>query len=175
MATSRGNLYLFACGARPAEQLHEMVELAQATGWVVHVGATPAGLDFLDVQRLTAMTGSQVRHTWSRRTSGWPPADAVVVAPATLNTIGKFALGISDTWVANVLIESLGLGVPIVVAANVNPALGRHPGFRRNVANLRSWGVSVLWEPEPEPPVWIAPWPDVLDELHRVTERAGSA
>lgn len=167
-----GALYLLACGAGPARDLDVLVDLAQAAGWDVYVGTTPAGQDFIDTERLAELTGHTVRHTWSGRTSGWPPADGIIVAPATINTIDKFAAGIADTWVLSTLIEAMGHDVPIVFAANINPALGRHPRFRDNVTELRSWGLSVLWEPDPPPPTWIAPWPAILDELHRLTKPA---
>lgn len=168
--TSRGSLFLLVCGANPAQQVGDLVDLALAAGWDVYVGATPAGLGLIDEDGLGRQTGNTVRHTWSGRTSGWPPADGVIVAPATINTIDKFAAGIADTWVLSTLVECMGLGVPIVLAANINPALGRHPRFRQNVADLRSWGISVLWEPDPSPPVWMASWADILEELHRVAK-----
>jgi phosphopantothenoylcysteine synthetase/decarboxylase len=159
-------LYVFACGAGPARDLADLARLAGADGWDVHVGATPAGWEFLDLAELTAVTGHEPRHTWSQRTSGWPPADGIVVAPATINTVDKIAAGIADTWAVNVIIECLGLGVPIVVAPNVNPALGRHPRYRQNVDELRSWGVAVLWEPDgADPPNWMVPWDQILDAL----------
>jgi hypothetical protein len=66
-----------------------------------------------------------------------------------------------------VITEAFGHGVPLVIAPNVNPALARHPRFRQNVADLRAWGVTVLWEPDPEPPTWMAPWSAMLDALDR--------
>lgn len=164
-------LYLLACGAGPARDLPELARLAMGDGWDVHVGATPAGWDFLDVEEITAVTGHPPRNRWSGRTSGWPPAEAVVVAPATLNTVNKIAAGITDTWAVNVVVESLGLGVPIVIAPNVNEALGRHPRFRRNVADLRSWGISVLWEPDAGLSDWTVSWGAVLAELRSRTAR----
>jgi phosphopantothenoylcysteine synthetase/decarboxylase len=161
-----GILYVIACGAGPAGELGELVRQALADGWDVYVGSTPAGWEFLDVDGLERLTGHAPRHHWSGRTSGWPPADAVVVAPATINTVDKIAAGITDTWAVSVVVECLGLGVPIVLAPNVNPALGRHPGYRRSVAELRDWGVSVLWHPDgADPPRWMVPWGEMLAAL----------
>jgi len=161
-------LYVLACGAGPAGELDQLVRPGLAQGWDAYVGATPAGWEFLDVEGLARLTGREPRRHWSGRASGWPPADAVVVAPATINTIAKIAAGITDTWAVNVVVECLGLGVPIVIAPNVNPALGRHPGYRRSVAELREWGVTVLWHPDgADPPRWMVAWGDVLDALPR--------
>jgi phosphopantothenoylcysteine synthetase/decarboxylase len=88
-----------------------------------------------------------------------------VVAAATLNTIGKLAAGIADTWVLSTVTEHFGLGVPVVVAPCVNAALARHPRFPRNVADLRSWGISVLWDAERTDKPWMAPWDRMLDEV----------
>ena len=159
-------LYVFACGAEPARDLTALARLAASAGWDVHVGATPSGWEFLDVEALRALTSREPRHHWSARSSRWPPAEAVVVAPATLNTVDKIAAGITDTWAVNVVVECLGLGVPIVIAPNVNPALGRHPRFRANVADLRSWGVTVLWHPDgADPPNWMVPWGQIVAAL----------
>jgi phosphopantothenoylcysteine synthetase/decarboxylase len=154
------NLYVLACGAGPAADVAQLAALAMDDGWDVYVGATPAGWGFLDVGELADLTGHPPRHDYSGRTSGWPKADGLVVAPATLNTIGKFAAAIADCWALSTLTEAFGHGVPIVMAPHTNPALSRHPRFRENVAELRSWGVTVL-DPSPERP-WMAPWPTVL-------------
>jgi phosphopantothenoylcysteine decarboxylase len=164
-------LYVLACGAGPAADVGSLAALAQSDGWDVYVGATPAGWSFLDVDGVSALTGHPPRHDYSGRTSGWPPADGIVVAAATLNTIGKFAAGIADNWALSVMTEGFGQRVPLVIAPNVNPALARHPRFRQNVADLRAWGVTVLWEPDPEPPNWMAPWSAMLDALDRAHSR----
>jgi phosphopantothenoylcysteine synthetase/decarboxylase len=159
-------LYAFVCGAGPAAEIGGLAGPAMDAGWDVHVGATPAGWEFLDTEGLTRLTGHEPRRHWSGRTSGWPPAAAVVVAPATINTVNKIAAGITDTWAVCTVVECLGLGVPIVIAPNVNPALGRHPGYRRSVAVLREWGVTVLWQPDgADPPRWMVSWAEVLAAL----------
>lgn len=159
-------MYVIACGAGPAAELAALVDLAKGAGWDVCVGATPAGRAFVDADRLARLSGRPVRHDYSGRSGAWPPADGIIVAPATLSTVNKLAAGIADSWALSLLIECMGLDLPIVIAPNVNPALGRHPRFRQNVAELRSWGVSVLWDRSAPPPVWMAPWSAILDELH---------
>jgi hypothetical protein len=160
-------LYVLACGAGPAEDVGELATLAMADGWDVFVGATPAGWGFLDVPALAGLTGHQPRHDYSGRTSGWPHADGIIVAPATLNTVGKLAAAIADCWALSTLAEAMGHGVPIVMAPHTNPALSAHPRFRQNITDLRSWGITVL-EPRREPP-WMVPWPTGLAALDRAT------
>lgn len=73
-----------------------------------------------------------------------PPAaaTAVLVAPATFNTINKWALGINDSLALGLLNEALGRGVPIEVHPYLNDALASHPAYRRAVAELTAAGVS---------------------------------
>jgi phosphopantothenoylcysteine decarboxylase len=76
-----------------------------------------------------------------------PPADAVIVAPATVNTINKWAAGICDTLALGILVEAIGMELPVVAVPFSNRAHAAHPAFTENVARLRSWGVTVLYDP----------------------------
>ncbi|MGH3587997.1 MAG: flavoprotein [Pseudonocardia sp.] len=119
--------------------------------------ATPAAVEhFVDVPGLEHATGHQVRTTYRRPGDrSVPRADGVIVAPATHNTINKWAAGISDTYALNQLAELTGLGVKIVVLPFVNQALAANRVFARSVAELRQAGVRVLLGPggfEPHPP-----------------------
>jgi hypothetical protein len=101
-------LSVIVCGAGPASEVGTLVKLAQQRGWTVQLIATPAALDFLDIPALEARTGSPVRHSY--RSPGEPrsrPADAVIVAPSTYDTICKCALGISDTYALGILAEAV--------------------------------------------------------------------
>lgn len=100
---------------------------------------TPAGTQFVDADRLADLTGHPV------------PADAFVVAPATFNTINKWANGISDTLALGLLNEGLAAGQPIAAVPNPNITLAKHPAFARSVAFLRENGVRVLFEPDAYP------------------------
>lgn len=138
-------LTIIVCGAGPASEVGQLVKLAQEHGWTVQVVATPAALDFLDVPAIEALTGSPVRSQY--RKPGEPrsrPADAIIVAPATYNTINKWAQGISDTYALGILAETTALGIPIVVLPFVNTALAIRAPFRHNVDDLRREGVHIL-------------------------------
>ena len=93
--------------------------------------ATPAAPDFFDQAVIEKATGSPVRSQYSK--PGAPRSqipDAIIVAPASYNTINKWALGISDTYALGVLAETTGLGVPIVVLPFVNSTLADREPFR---------------------------------------------
>ena len=149
-------LYVIVCGAGPAGEAGRLVDLAQERGWTVQIIATPSALAFIDVPKLEAQTGRPVRSQY--RAPGeakTPPADAIIVAPATFNTINKWANGISDTYALGILAEAPGLGIPTVVLPFVNSALAGRPAFKQNVNALRGEGVRVLLGPgefEPHDP-----------------------
>jgi phosphopantothenoylcysteine decarboxylase len=140
-------LYAVACGSPAAGHIGQLVRLAQQAGWRVCVVATPDGRHFLDAPALTAQTGYPVRSEYKRPgdVDVLPVADAIVVAPATVNTVNKWACGIADTLALGVLIEGYGLGVPIVVMPYTNTAMAAHPAFRQSLRRLRGWGVRVLF------------------------------
>ncbi len=140
-------LYAMACGSPVAGHVHELVAAAQRAGWHVRVIATPQGRAFLDVAALAAQTGHEVRSDFCHAAEGetLPAADAIVVAPATVNTVNKWAHGIADTLVLALLIEAYGMGVPVVVVPYTNAAMAVHPAFQQSLHTLRSWGVRVLF------------------------------
>ena len=145
---SRKLLYAVVCGAGPATHVDRLVTLAHERDWDVQIIATPAGLDFIDVPALEAQTGNRVRSNY--RKPGEPrsrPADAVIVAPATYNTINKLALGISDTYALGVLAEAIGVGVPIVLLPFVNTALASRTPLTKSIQQLRSEGVDIYFGP----------------------------
>jgi phosphopantothenoylcysteine synthetase/decarboxylase len=171
-------LSVIVCGAGPASAIGALIGQANERGWTVQVIATPAALDFLDVAAVEKQTGHPVRSQY--RKPGEPrseKADAIIVAPATYNTVNKWAQGISDTYALGVLAETTGLGVPIVVMPFVNSALASRPPFRRSVDALRAEGVHILLGPggiEPHPPhtggelIATWPWHLALDEADRL-------
>ncbi|MCC5580667.1 flavoprotein [Microtetraspora sp. AC03309] len=149
-------LYIIVCAAGPAGDVGRLVTMAQEQGWTVQIIATPSALDFIDVPELEKLTGHPVRSQYRKPGEPKSPrADAIIVAPATYNTINKFAQGIADTYALGLLAEAPGLGIPVVILPFVNSALASREPFRRSVETLRAEGVHVLLGPgqfEPHTP-----------------------
>jgi phosphopantothenoylcysteine synthetase/decarboxylase len=168
---SQGVLYMIVCGAPAAAKVGEFVGLAQRSGWLIRVIATPMGERFIDVSELAALTGDRVRTGFRMpdEPDELPAASAVVVAPATFNTVNKWAAGIADTFATGLLCELTGMGVPIVAVPLVKDALARHLAFGRSLDQLRRMGVRVLFDPQAPPGARMPSWPRVLEELQTVT------
>ncbi|GIJ46672.1 flavoprotein [Virgisporangium aliadipatigenens] len=143
-------LCVVVCAAGPASQVGVLVALAREAGWTVRVVVTPAALDFVDGGALAALAGSPVRSAYRAfGASRSPIPDAVIVAPATFNTVNKLAAGIADNYALNVVAEAIGRGVPVVLLPFVNSVLAGRLPFRRAVELLRAEGVTVLFETHP--------------------------
>lgn len=97
-----------------------------------------------------------------------PPADVVVVAPATFNTINKWATGIADTFAASLLCELMGFDVPMLAVPLLKDTLARHVAFHHSLEVLRSMGVRVLFDPDAPPEMRMPPWPTVLEAVHNL-------
>ncbi|MFB6847425.1 flavoprotein [Streptomyces sp. NPDC056373] len=137
-------LYVVVCAAGVAADVGELITAAQERDWEVGVIATPVAMNgFFDTAAVESRTGRRIRSAW--RTPGeprpFPAPDAVVVAPATFNTVNKWAAGIADTLALGTLCEAAGLGVPIAVLPCVADALAAHPAYRDSLERLRGMGV----------------------------------
>jgi phosphopantothenoylcysteine synthetase/decarboxylase len=172
-------LYIVTCGGRPAGDLATYVAEMRADGWDTCVIATPSARKFMCADRLAEVSGHVVRYEFKQpgEQDVLPPPDAVVVAPATFNTINKWTAGISDTLALGILNEAVGLQLPIIAAAFPDVALARHPAFRNSVETLRSWGIRLIFDPVQHPlpapnmgpaAVELFPWRAVMAELERV-------
>ena len=162
-------LYIIACASSSATLVPSFVQEAQAEGWLVCVITTPHGTQFVDKPLLETLTGYPVRSEYKHlgEPDVLPRADAIVVFPATFNTINKWALGISDTLAVGLLCEYTGLKKPIIAVPcfRTGGGLDGHPAFFKSLDLLRSYGVDVLYRPEQYPPKNQVPAQVILDEL----------
>lgn len=139
-------LYLVVCAAPPALRIGELVCLLIKQEWTVCVIATPSAAEWIDTPALEQQTGCPVRHEYKRPDDSdtLPRADAILIVPATFNTINKWAAGISDTFALGILNEAIGLRLPVIVVPHAKSTLAAHPAFTENLEKLREWGAHVL-------------------------------
>jgi phosphopantothenoylcysteine synthetase/decarboxylase len=158
-------LYVVVCAAPAAADVEVLVRLAHDAGWRVFVITSPMGRRFVDADRLTELTGEPVRSEFRMpdEPNGMPAADAVIVAPATFNTINKWACGITDTFAVGLLCELMGFNVPSVAVPLLKEALARHAAFGANLDVLRSMGVRILFDPSAPPDARMPPWERILE------------
>ena len=146
--SARGDLlYLIVCAAPPANHIVDSIAGLHEVGWEVCAVTTPAAIAWTDTERLQAATGHPVRTVFRSpdEPEFQPRGDAVLVAPATFNTINSCAAGINDTLALGLINEALGNGsVPIALVPWVNTALSDHPAYRPNLARLRAAGAHVV-------------------------------
>ncbi|GGQ82728.1 flavoprotein [Streptomyces flaveolus] len=143
-STEKPFLYVVVCAAGVASGVGRLITAAQERGWEVGVFATPLAMDgFFDAAAVEAQTGRPIRSAWRRPGDArpFPAPDAVVVAPATFNTVNKWAAGLADTLAVATLCEACGLGVPVAVLPCVADALATHPAYRESLERLRGMGV----------------------------------
>ncbi|GAA1108780.1 flavoprotein [Nocardiopsis composta] len=175
MSTEKKTVYVVVCAAGPAGDVGKLIDMAHERGWDVQVIATPSALAFIDIEALEKQTGRPVRS--EHRAPGSPrspKADAIIVAPATFNTINKLANGIADNYALDITNEAIGLHVPITILPFVNSAYaGRHP-FIRSIDTLRTEGVKLLLGPDVFTPhstgsghqaINNFPWVQAIEEL----------
>jgi phosphopantothenoylcysteine decarboxylase len=164
-------VYHVVCAAPPAQGVQDFVKLAQEANWDVCVIATPQATKFLDIELLEARTGHPIRSEYKQIGTAdvFPKMDAMVVAPMTLNTTTKWAQGNADTLALSQLCKGLGLGLPIVAAPCMSGPFSRHPAFSRSIAELRTCGIQILYDPEQYPAPKIVPWEIILGTLQSIT------
>ena len=116
-------------------------------GWAVCAITTPAALAWVDVEALTKATGHPVRTEFRSPDDAEfaPRGDAVLVAPATFNTINKCAAGINDNLALGLINEALGSpAIPIAFLPWVNGSLNAHPAYQPALARFRDAGVHIV-------------------------------
>jgi phosphopantothenoylcysteine decarboxylase/phosphopantothenate--cysteine ligase len=118
-------------------------------GHAVRAVATESALRFVGTATLEGLTGQRVltdlfepgaalEHIQLTR---W--ADAVVVCPATANTLNRFAAGLADD-LAGALFLAHDRTKPFLAAPAMNPAMWEHPATAEAVDRLARWGVRFI-------------------------------
>lgn len=136
-------------GGVAAYKAAEFVRLLVKAGADVHVVLSEGGARFVTAVTFQALSGNPVwTDLWDARMANNMAhidlsrgADAIIVAPATADVIAKFVQGRADDLLTTL---ALARECPLLVAPAMNRQMWEHPATRRNIAQLREDGVTLL-------------------------------
>jgi phosphopantothenoylcysteine decarboxylase / phosphopantothenate---cysteine ligase len=141
-------------GGIAAYKAAEVVRLLQDRGVRVQVIMTRAAQEFVRPLTFAALSGEKVITEMFSEGSSEPnidsavehiavaqSIDALLVAPATADTLAKFAQGIANDFLSTLYLATTA---PVIVAPAMNVNMWEHPATKANLENLRSRGVHVV-------------------------------
>jgi phosphopantothenoylcysteine decarboxylase/phosphopantothenate--cysteine ligase len=149
------------CGGIAAYKALDLVRALQQAKLDPHVVMTRAAEEFVRPLTFAALTGRKVITTlWpteggaGENTSSSAVEDSaiehiaeaqttqlLVVAPATADTLAKFAHGIADDFLSTMYLATTA---PVLVAPAMNVNMWNHPATQANVATLVACGVKIV-------------------------------
>lgn len=142
-------IVLGVSGGVAAYKAAELTRLLVRGGADVHVVLTEGGARFVTAVTFQALSGNPVwTDLWDARMGNNMAhidlsrgADAILVAPATADVIARLAQGRADDLLSTLC---LARDCPLLVAPAMNRQMWEHPATRRNVAQVREDGATVL-------------------------------
>jgi phosphopantothenoylcysteine decarboxylase / phosphopantothenate---cysteine ligase len=134
---------------------YKAVEIASRlvqAGAGVDVVMTDAAREFVTPLSFQAITKRDVR---SSTFAGWDEAgaghvslaeraDALLIAPATANTLAKLAHGFADDMLSVTHLAAAPRGIPIAIAPAMEPHMFQHPATQTNLGTLRARGAWIV-------------------------------
>jgi phosphopantothenoylcysteine decarboxylase / phosphopantothenate---cysteine ligase len=169
--TEPKRILLIVTGGIAAYKALELVRLLKRQGVAVRAVMTQSATEFVTPLSMGVMTEDQVYGDMfdlkEEREIGHiqlsRQADLIVICPATANILAKMASGIADDLATTIL---LATDKPVLAVPAMNVRMWQHPATRRNLAQLKADGVTIMDPDEgamacgefgpgrlPEPPV----------------------
>ncbi|MGC9456203.1 MAG: bifunctional phosphopantothenoylcysteine decarboxylase/phosphopantothenate--cysteine ligase CoaBC [Halothiobacillaceae bacterium] len=149
MNLSGRHILLGVCGGIAAYKACELLRRLRDAGGSVRVVMTESATRFVSPLTFQALSGEPVRvalfdeaaeagmsHIELAR---W--ADALVIAPATADTLARLAHGMADDLLTTL---ALATEAPLLVAPAMNRVMWSHPAVRENVERLQARGVQMI-------------------------------
>lgn len=138
------------CGGIGAVESVKMIRELRRRGAQVKALMTSAATKFITPLSLEWATEQPVTLDDSGKAEHLEEFDVVVVAPATLNTISKAALGIADNAVLLLIASHLGAKRKIFMVPTMNVQMLEHPLYNTHVTSLKNWGTEFFEGKEEE-------------------------
>jgi phosphopantothenoylcysteine decarboxylase/phosphopantothenate--cysteine ligase len=166
---------LGVCGSIAAVKTVELAHELRRQGAEVRAVTTaaaegiihPWSLEFATENPVVTEITGRVEHVELCGVDGW--ADALLVAPATANSVGKMAAAVDDTPVTTCATTALGADLPVVVVPAMHKPMYDHPGVLDAIDRVESWGVNFVDPRIEEGKAKIATERTVVTELARAT------
>lgn len=149
MTLSGKNILLGITGGIAAYKSAYLTRLLIKQGAIVKIVMTPTAKQFITPLTLATLSQNPIlvdffnseNGEWNSHVSLGLWADAMIIAPATANTIAKMANGIAD----NLLTTSyLSARCPVFVAPAMDLDMFAHPTTQRNIAALKNIGNIII-------------------------------
>lgn len=143
------HILLGISGGIAAYKSCELVRLLKKQGHSVSVVMSKASTEFISPLTFQALSGNPVLTDTHENGLGngmahinlTREADALVITPATANTIAKISHGIADNLLTNLVAARK---CPLAVAPAMNVEMWNNPANLRNIEQLRSDGITVF-------------------------------
>lgn len=141
------------CGGVAAYKAAELVRALQKHGAEVHVVMTRGAEEFIRPLTFAALTGHKVITSQWHAEAGADAdgkiehiaeaqsSDVLVVAPASADTIARFAHGLADDFLSTMYLATTA---PVIVAPAMNVNMWLHAATQENVDRLRRRGVRMV-------------------------------
>lgn len=143
------SIVLGVCGGIAAYKSVELLRLLTGQDAAVRVIMTQNALEFVGRMTFEALSGTLVCTSLFDKDTDAPikhidwatEADAVVIAPATANIIGKLANGIADDALSTFM---MAVTAPVVICPSMNTNMYQSKAVQRNLETLRSDGYFII-------------------------------
>jgi phosphopantothenoylcysteine decarboxylase/phosphopantothenate--cysteine ligase len=148
-AGGQRHVVLGVAGGIAAYKACEVVRRLRVAGAEVRVVLTENAARFVTPLTFQALSGQPVRHgLWDAEAelgmahlelARW--ADAVLIAPASANTLAKLAHGFADDLLSTLCLATTA---PLAVAPAMNHRMWLNPATQANIAVLRARDIAIL-------------------------------
>jgi len=142
-------ILLGICGGIAAYKSAELVRLLRKQNVEVRVVMTHSAMEFVTPLTFQALSGhsvhSKLLDSDEENAMGhinlarW--ADEIIIAPASANSIAKFAHGVADDLLSTVVLATQG---KVTLAPSMNQAMWLNVAVQENIATLRARGMVIL-------------------------------
>ncbi len=149
MSVRGKHILLGVCGSIAAYKSAHLTRLLVKAGARVQVVMTPDATQFITPLTLSTLSGNPVLVDYANAKTGeWNnhvhlagKADALVVAPASANTLAKFAQGLCDNLLCAVYLSAKS---PVFVAPAMDLDMWQHGSTQSNISRLQSFGNLII-------------------------------